>query len=169
MSESFEDKLSRVEQMASGSETWDLSDNDIAALKAVLADRRGLYNRVQEVADDLTADARRYSDDAESAEKVGDRRGPCGVQPLIEQLKQMVQDRRVDAETSRLIHQLDDAFRQDAPAFDSAVRFLRDVSLLYGQSLASDWAAQKIRRALLEAPYEDRTARSLSGTGDGRT
>lgn len=36
MSESFEDQLSRVGQMASGSPTWDLSPNDIAALKAVL-------------------------------------------------------------------------------------------------------------------------------------
>lgn len=34
--ESFEDQLSRVQQMASGSPTWDLSPNDIAALKAVL-------------------------------------------------------------------------------------------------------------------------------------
>lgn len=37
--ESFEDQLSRVEQMAGGDPTWDLSNNDIAALKAVLADR----------------------------------------------------------------------------------------------------------------------------------
>lgn len=36
MSESFDDQLSRVGQMASGSPTWDLSPNDIAALKAVL-------------------------------------------------------------------------------------------------------------------------------------
>lgn len=36
MPESFEDQLSRVQQMASGSPTWDLSPNDIAALKAVL-------------------------------------------------------------------------------------------------------------------------------------
>ena len=36
MSESFEDQLSRVGQIASGSPTWDLSPNDIAALNAVL-------------------------------------------------------------------------------------------------------------------------------------
>lgn len=42
MAESFEDQLSRVEQMATGDPTWDLSDNDIAALQAVLSDRRKL-------------------------------------------------------------------------------------------------------------------------------
>lgn len=36
MSESFEDQRSRVELMAAGDPTWDLSDSDIAALKAVL-------------------------------------------------------------------------------------------------------------------------------------
>jgi len=37
MAESNEEKLSRVREMASGSETWDLSRNDIAALKYVLS------------------------------------------------------------------------------------------------------------------------------------
>lgn len=36
MAENFADQLSRVRSMASGSDTWDLSVNDIAALKAVL-------------------------------------------------------------------------------------------------------------------------------------
>lgn len=36
MGESDADKLSRVRMMASGSETWDLSRNDVAALKHVL-------------------------------------------------------------------------------------------------------------------------------------
>lgn len=36
MAESDADKLSRVRLMASGSDTWDLSSNDIAALKYVL-------------------------------------------------------------------------------------------------------------------------------------
>ena len=35
--ESNEEKLSRVREMASGSETWDLSRNDLAALKYVLS------------------------------------------------------------------------------------------------------------------------------------
>lgn len=34
--ESWEDQLSRVRMMAGGGETWDLSDNDRAALQAVL-------------------------------------------------------------------------------------------------------------------------------------
>lgn len=33
------DQLSRIEQMASGSPTWDLSPNDLAALRAILAER----------------------------------------------------------------------------------------------------------------------------------
>lgn len=38
MPESFKEQLSRVQQMAEDDgETWDLSDNDKAALKAVLA------------------------------------------------------------------------------------------------------------------------------------
>ena len=36
MAESDADKMSRVRMMASGSETWDLSRNDVAALKHVL-------------------------------------------------------------------------------------------------------------------------------------
>lgn len=38
MSESFDDQLSRVELMAAGDPTWDLSPNDLAALQAVLAE-----------------------------------------------------------------------------------------------------------------------------------
>lgn len=41
--EEFRDHLSRVEQMAADDGcTWDLSDNDQAALRAVLADRQRL-------------------------------------------------------------------------------------------------------------------------------
>lgn len=42
--ESFAEQLSRIELMAEGDPTWDLSDNDTAALKAVL-DR--LKERIQ--------------------------------------------------------------------------------------------------------------------------
>jgi hypothetical protein len=37
VSETFADQLSRVEQMASGDPTWDLSEKDCLALQAVLA------------------------------------------------------------------------------------------------------------------------------------
>lgn len=47
--EDFRDQLSRVQMMAEDpGETWDLSDNDQAALKAVLADR-------QRIAEELSA------------------------------------------------------------------------------------------------------------------
>lgn len=36
VSETYAEQVRRVQSMASGSETWDLSDNDIAALTAVL-------------------------------------------------------------------------------------------------------------------------------------
>ena len=36
MSETFADQVERVALMAAGHETWDLSDNDTAALRAVL-------------------------------------------------------------------------------------------------------------------------------------
>lgn len=42
MAESFEEQLDRVKSMASGSATWDLSHNDIAALKVLLAERAEL-------------------------------------------------------------------------------------------------------------------------------
>ncbi len=38
--ETYEEQLSRVQLMASGDPTWDLSENDMAALNAVL-DRLG--------------------------------------------------------------------------------------------------------------------------------
>jgi hypothetical protein len=38
MAESYEDQLARVRAMATGAGTWDLSDNDLAALRAVLAE-----------------------------------------------------------------------------------------------------------------------------------
>lgn len=34
--ESFAEQLSRLRQMAAGDDTWDLSDNDTAAIRAVL-------------------------------------------------------------------------------------------------------------------------------------
>lgn len=37
--ESVQEQLGRVQSMASGAETWDLSENDCAALKTVLAQR----------------------------------------------------------------------------------------------------------------------------------
>jgi hypothetical protein len=37
--EPFDEQLSRVRLMASGAPTWDLSENDLAALQAVLEDR----------------------------------------------------------------------------------------------------------------------------------
>lgn len=48
MSETFREQLSRVEQMAADDncETWDLSDNDQAALKAVLADRQRMATKL---------------------------------------------------------------------------------------------------------------------------
>lgn len=44
--ETFEEQLERVEGMASGSPTWDLSRNDLAALSALLeAEKRGTAER----------------------------------------------------------------------------------------------------------------------------
>jgi hypothetical protein len=40
MKESQAEMLDRVNQMASGSETWDLSDNDLEALRYVLSELR---------------------------------------------------------------------------------------------------------------------------------
>lgn len=37
MSEEYDDQLSRVRLMSQGDPTWDLSPNDVAALKAVLS------------------------------------------------------------------------------------------------------------------------------------
>lgn len=49
MSETFADQLARVKLMASGSPTWGLSPNDIAALQAVLADRERILGEVASV------------------------------------------------------------------------------------------------------------------------
>jgi hypothetical protein len=48
MSETFQEQLARVEMMAEGHDTWDLSDNDTAALKAVLAERSDLLEALEE-------------------------------------------------------------------------------------------------------------------------
>ena len=49
MTESFEDQLSRINMMASGNLTWDLSPNDQAALRAVLDERERTTNEVASV------------------------------------------------------------------------------------------------------------------------
>jgi hypothetical protein len=55
MPESFENQLSRVEGMASGDPTWDLSPNDQAALKSLLVVRNRQALRISE----LDAEVRR--------------------------------------------------------------------------------------------------------------
>jgi hypothetical protein len=47
MSESFSEQVERVKSMARGDATWDLSDNDTAALKAILVklEEQGKQNR----------------------------------------------------------------------------------------------------------------------------
>jgi hypothetical protein len=47
MSESFKDQLSRVQMMADGSPTWDLSDNDTAALTALLKSHEEILEALQ--------------------------------------------------------------------------------------------------------------------------
>jgi hypothetical protein len=42
MSETHKEQIARVEMAASDRDTWDLSDNDVLALKAVLEDRAAL-------------------------------------------------------------------------------------------------------------------------------
>jgi hypothetical protein len=56
MSESWADQVSRLEAMASGDVSWDLSPNDMAAIRAVI-------DRVA----DLEADIRRARSDLEAA------------------------------------------------------------------------------------------------------
>jgi hypothetical protein len=51
MSESFDEQISRVRQMADGDPTWDLSQKDIAALKALLQDYDRQCRRIQELDD----------------------------------------------------------------------------------------------------------------------
>lgn len=46
-SESFRDQLSRVVLMSHGNPTWDLSDNDTAALVAILANRAALIEALK--------------------------------------------------------------------------------------------------------------------------
>lgn len=52
LSESYEEQLSRVRLMASGSETWDLSENDTTALRAVL-DRLDSAEKLREERDEM--------------------------------------------------------------------------------------------------------------------
>lgn len=44
--EEAREQLARVEMMASGDPTWDLSDNDLADLTALLSEREELLERV---------------------------------------------------------------------------------------------------------------------------
>ena len=53
MSESFKEQLSRVQMMADGSPTWDLSDNDTAALEAVLASHAELFVALEAAKEEL--------------------------------------------------------------------------------------------------------------------
>lgn len=52
MPESFEDQLSRVRLMSEGDPTWDLSPNDQAALKAVLAKLEEIREPLRLIQDD---------------------------------------------------------------------------------------------------------------------
>lgn len=45
--ESHDEQIARVGCMASGDPTWDLSDNDVEALKTVLKDRAELLNTLK--------------------------------------------------------------------------------------------------------------------------
>ena len=47
MNESFKEQLERVESMANPSGTWDLSDNDTAALSALLDHYKGALHEVE--------------------------------------------------------------------------------------------------------------------------
>lgn len=40
--ETYDEQIARVEMMAAGDNKWDLSDNDLAALRAVLKERAEL-------------------------------------------------------------------------------------------------------------------------------
>ena len=50
-SESHDEQLSRVRMMAEGNDTWDLSENDCAALKMVLRERDALLYWLKRYAD----------------------------------------------------------------------------------------------------------------------
>ena len=50
MSESLPEQIARVHQMAKGDPTWDLSENDLAALRTVLAERDAYGEALQEIA-----------------------------------------------------------------------------------------------------------------------
>lgn len=49
MPEYHNEQISRVNQMANGGDTWDLSDNDMAALRTVLDERKELYEALKEI------------------------------------------------------------------------------------------------------------------------
>jgi len=48
MSETHAEKIARVEMMAEGQDTWDLSDNDTEALTVILRERSDLLKALRE-------------------------------------------------------------------------------------------------------------------------
>jgi len=54
MTETFKEQLERVESMSNPSGTWDLSDNDMAALRALLDHYKGARAEVSALFDALT-------------------------------------------------------------------------------------------------------------------
>ena len=76
--ESSADKVGRVKGMASGSQTWDLSEKDIAALKYVLEALENSRNEALEeaakIADDYDRDA--TSMDVASVIRAAKTKGP---------------------------------------------------------------------------------------------
>ena len=54
MTETFKEQLERIESMADPSGTWDLSDNDMAALSALLDHYKGARAETSALADALT-------------------------------------------------------------------------------------------------------------------
>lgn len=47
--EPHDDQIARVEMMADGGEKWDLSPNDLAALRTVLDERAALLSALKEI------------------------------------------------------------------------------------------------------------------------
>jgi len=53
--ETFSEQWTRVNQMASGNPTWDLSENDLVALNAVLVNYESLWSALQRAREALKA------------------------------------------------------------------------------------------------------------------
>ena len=58
--ETFTEQLSRVRQMATGDPTWDLSDNDMAAITAVIRSHAELLAALKCVRPAIEAETRRW-------------------------------------------------------------------------------------------------------------